>query len=917
MSTTRFQLSSGTFTQNWTDAGLITVNNSWANVPSIVGYLGDDPSSTATGVDPRNLTSATIGLTANVTANSISANPSGGGVYEYSGTGVTNSTIALNGSGSADFPHIVVYLDATGRENVRFQANIRDLDATDNAVQQVAVQYRVGGGPWQNVTGGYIADATDTGATKVTAIDIVLPADANNAADLEVRVLTTNAVGSDELVGVDDIVVSSQAVTDDTTAPELAAFNPTDPDDNAVAVDPGANLVLRFTEAVKAGTGSFTLSNGTDNRVFDITNPQVTISGNTVTIDPATDLVAGTTYTLTAPAGVIEDLAGNDYAGLANGALDFTVASNDPITIGEIQGLGHTSGYLNTRVKTDGVVTAIDTNGFYLQSAAGASDGDVRTSDGIFVFTGSAPAGVAKGDLLRIDATVGEFRAGGDARNLTVTQLTSPTIAKLGAATVESIVIGKNGLLPPTAIIDNDSFAVYDPTQDGIDFWESLEGMFVTVDAPQVVANTNGFGETYVVASGGAGATGVNARGGVTIAQGDYNPERLQLDEDSGLFNGFDDSYTTGDRLADVKGVINYAFQSYELLVTEAVTLTNDVELWKETTELQEAQDQLSVATYNLENLSAADSQDKLYSLAQDIVYNLNAPDILAAQEIQDADGAGTGAGLSGVPTANALIQAILDMGGPEYAYAEVAPSANNSTGGEPNGNIRNGFFYDPSRVTLVDGSVQLINDPVYNGTRRPLAASFEFNGETVTLVNVHLTSRLGSDPLYGANQPPNDAGDAARTAQAQGIRNWIDARLGADPDANIAVLGDFNGFSWEGSVTALTNGGKMQDLNTLLTAEERYSYVFDGNAQAIDHIVATKGLFQVAQFDAVHLNAELTEQFQLSTDHDPQLALFRLGPPAVEQLDWSITHTPADFGSPYGAGERGVPMWMAHWDYA
>jgi predicted extracellular nuclease len=913
MSTTRYSLASGSFIQRWTDAGLITANNNWANVPSIVGYLGDDPAGSATGVDPRNLTSPTLGLTPNVTANSTATNPSGGGVYEVA---LADPTIALNGSGTADFPHIVVYLDATGRENVRFQANVRDLDATDNAVQQVAVQYRIGGGPWQNVTGGYIADATDVGATKVTAIDVTLPADANNAGDLEVRVLTTNAPGNDELVGIDDIVISSAAAGADTTAPTLAAFNPTDPDDNAVAVDPGANIVLRFTEAVKAGTGSFTLSNGTDNRVFDITNPQVTISGNTVTIDPATDLVAGTTYTLTAPAGVIEDLAGNDYAGLPAGALDFTVASTNPITIGEIQGLGHTSGYVNTRVKTEGVVTAVDTNGYYIQSATGASDGDVRTSDGIFVFTGSAPAGVAKGDLLRVEALVSEFRPANDTRNLTITQLSNASIARLGAATVEEIVIGQGGLLPPTAIISNDGFGVYDPAQDGIDFYESIEGMFVTIDAPLVVANTNSFGETFVVASGGAGATGVNARGGITIAQGDYNPERLQLDEDSGIFDGFDQSYTTGDRLADVKGVISYAFQSYELLVAEAVTQTEDVTLWKETTELVEAQDQLSVATYNMENLSANDDLDKIYSLAEDIVFNLNAPDIIAAQEIQDADGAGTAAGLSGVPTAQALIQAILDMGGPQYAYAEVAPTANNSTGGEPNGNIRNGYFYDPSRVSLVDGSVQLINDPVYNGTRRPLAASFEFNGETVTLVNVHLTSRLGSDPLWGATQPPADAGDAARTAQAQAVRTWIDARLAADPDANIAVMGDFNGFTWEGSVTALTNGGKMQDLNTLLPAEERYSYLFEGNSQAIDHIVATNGLFQVAQFDAVHLNAEQPDALQLSTDHDPQMAVFKLGPAAVETLDWTITHTPADFGYPM-AGERFMALQPQHWAFA
>jgi predicted extracellular nuclease len=876
MSKVRHLLSSGSFTQDWSNAALITANNDWSGVASIVGYRGDDVI-TATGVDPRTILAAsTSEVVENVVANQVNPNTvSTGGVIEFDA--IPNRTIALNGSGTADAPSIVVYLDATGRENVRFQANIRDIDGSaDNAIQQVAVQWRVGGGNWENAA--YVADATEAGtATKVTAIDLVLPAGANNAADLEVRVITTNAVGNDEAVGIDDITVSSQPAQADVTPPTLAAFNPSDPDDGAVAVEANTNIVLRFSESVQAGTGGFTLSNGTDNRFIAIGNPQLTITGNTITIDPATDLVAGTTYTLTANAGVVEDAAGNDFGGLAAGALDFTVANPlQAITIGEIQGLGHRSGYVNAKVRTEGVVTAVDTIGYYIQSATGQSDGDARTSDGIFVF--GSTAGIAKGDLLRIDATVSEFRPGGDTRNLTITQLVSPTVAKLGTAAFEQVVLGQGGLLPPTAVIDDDGLTSYDPASDGIDFWESLEGMYITVDKPIAVSNTNDFGETYIVASGGAGATGMSAAGGITLSEGDYNPERLQLDQDTGLFGGFDNELSIGDRATDVKGVISYAFQSYELLVTEAVTVTQDVTLEREFTMLQEADDKLSVADYNLENLSAVDSMDKFYSLASDIVYNLNAPDILAVQEIQDADGAGTGSDLSGVPTANMLIQAILDMGGPQYAYVEVAPSAPNSTGGEPNGNIRNGYFYDPSRVTLVDGSVQLINDPIYNGTRRPLAASFEFNGETVTLVNVHSTSRLGSDPLYGAQQPPADAGDGARTAQAQGVRNWIDAKLAVDPAAKIAVVGDFNGFTWENAIKALTNGGKLQDLNILLPEEERYSYMFDGNQQQIDHIIATTNLLQVAEFDNVHLNAQQPDNLQLSTDHDAVIAVFQLG---------------------------------------
>lgn len=880
MTTVRHILAQGNFAQNWSNTGLITTANDWSNVPSIMGYRGDDIV-TATGVDPRTITApASSEVVVNVVANQVNPSTvSAGGVIEFDA--IANPTIALNGSGTADAPSIVVYLDATGRENIRFQANIRDLDASgDNAIQQVAVQWRIGAGPWTNIA--YIADATEANAaTLVNAVDVTLPAGANNQPDLQIRVITTNAVGNDEAIGIDDISVTSSATTADTTAPTLAAFDPFDPDDNAVGVDPGANIVIRFSEAVAAGAGSFTISDGAgDVRTIAITDAaQVSISGNTLTINPTANLIAGRDYQVIAPAGIVTDIAGNGFAGFGAGVLDFRTLSDQPITIGEIQGLGHSSQFVNAVVRTQGVVTAVDSNGFYLQSALGQSDGDHRTSDGIFVFTGSAPAGIARGDLMAVTATVSEFRPGNDARNLTVTQLTTPTLQKLGTAAFETVVVGTGGRLPPTSVIENDGLANYEPDSDGIDFWESLEGMYVTVDAPRAISNTNGFGETYVVASNGAGATGNSERGTLTLAEGDYNPERIQIDNDNGIFPGFDGQiFSIGDQLSDVKGVISYAFQSYELLVAEAVTVTEDVTLVKEVTTLQESRDQLSVATYNMLNLSAADGPTKLYALASDIVFNLNAPDIIAAQEIQDGDGAGTGAGLSGVPTAEALIQAILDLGGPLYAYAEIAPSANNSTGGEPNGNIRNGFFYDPARVQLQPNSLQLIDTPTFTGTRRPLVGTFDFNGEEITLVNVHFTSRLGSDPLWGAKQPPVDAGDAARTAQANAVRAFIDSKVAVDPSAKVAVLGDFNGFYWEGAVRALTNGGLMTDLHALLPEGERYSYIFDGNAQAIDHIVATGNLLGGAQVDVVRLNAEQPDAAQISSDHDPVLALFQLG---------------------------------------
>lgn len=199
------------FSQNWSNTGLIVNNDDWSAVPGIVGFLGNyDTVASPTNVDARTLLAPFATNDVDVIANQTNPDSlSSGGVAEFE---ITNPTIALNGSGTADAPHIVIYLNTTGQSNIRFTANIRDLDASaDDAAQQVNVQYRVGGtGNYENVTGGYIADATTTGtATQVTALNVTLPANANNQAMLEIRVLTTNAAGNDEWVGIDDISVTA------------------------------------------------------------------------------------------------------------------------------------------------------------------------------------------------------------------------------------------------------------------------------------------------------------------------------------------------------------------------------------------------------------------------------------------------------------------------------------------------------------------------------------------------------------------------------------------------------------------------------------------------------------------------------------------------------------------------------------
>ncbi|WP_309091862.1 Ig-like domain-containing protein, partial [Phenylobacterium sp.] len=168
-------------------------------------------------------------------------------------------------------------------------------------------------------------------------------------------------------------------------------------------------------------------------------------------------------------------------------------------------------------------------------------------------------------------------------------------------------------------------------------------------------------------------------------------------------------------------------------------------------------------------------------------------------------------------------------------------------------------------------------------GSRKPLAADFVFRGETITAIDVHSTSRLGSDPgLFGERQPPFAEGEDQRIAQSTAIRDWVADLVDANPDRHVAVMGDFNGFQFEESLTLLEQGGLFTNLSWKLEAGDRYSYIFEGNSQQIDHMLVTSELYENGEFDLVHLNTG--KGGTQPSDHDPVLGRFLIntGPTAV-----------------------------------
>ncbi len=178
-----------------------------------------------------------------------------------------------------------------------------------------------------------------------------------------------------------------------------------------------------------------------------------------------------------------------------------------------------------------------------------------------------------------------------------------------------------------------------------------------------------------------------------------------------------------------------------------------------------------------------------------------------------------------------------------------------------------------------------------FHNSREPLAADFVFNGQTVTVIDVHDYSRGGSDELYGQDQPPVISGDARRTAQADAVLHYMQGLEAANPDAKILVEGDFNGFYFEKALTDLgqtnstTGQPTLVNLVTTLPAAERYSYNFEGDSEQLDNLLVTPNLVGGALFDDVHVNtgqlahaATDPNGAGAASDHDPILAQLTLG---------------------------------------
>ncbi len=570
--------------------------------------------------------------------------------------------------------------------------------------------------------------------------------------------------------------------------------------------------------------------------------------------------------------------------------------------ISEIQGAGHISPLANRPVyNVHGIVTAIRADGFYMQDPD--PDDDPATSEGIFVYKRSVP-GVKAGDEVLVNAVVEEFNAGGiGSTYLTITQLENPYIVVIssGNELPEPVIIGEGGRIPPSVVIEDDANGSvakqndFDPENDGLDFYESLEGMRVQVNNAVAVSGTSQYKEIAVVGDNGAYATGMTARGGLVITADDFNPERIILDDGMRQIP----FVTTGDTAdGPIIGVIDYTYGNYKLQATESVHFSS-VGLEPEAPVADLSDGQIRIADYNILNMSGKDL-DRAETLADQIVNWMGSPDIIGFQEIQDEDGSTSTQSLSADGTYQIIIDAIIAAGGPEYGFVDIDPELNRD-GGVPGGNIRVGFIYRLDRgISVVEGvagdattATEVLNvngglalslnpgriDPTnaaFGDSRKPLVVAFEINGEILYLINNHFNSKGGDSPLFGDEQPPVLESEVQRLLQAQVVHDFVAEMLAIDPDANIVVMGDLNDFQFSAPVLLL-QGELLTNLVNTLPEDERYSYIYDGNSQILDQMLVSQNLLEkLVEYDILHLNSEFDYQNRFS-DHDPALAVFDL----------------------------------------
>lgn len=690
-----------------------------------------------------------------------------------------------------------------------------------------------------------------------------------------------------------------------------------------VLVTPGANP--SSTGIVVTGNLSSIGGSATEPFFDDGTNGDATAGNNTFSF--STVITVNTTPgSKTLPIS-ISDAQGR--SGSATITLTVTAAPLN-LSIHDIQGPGDTSPVAGRLVSTTGIVTAVVSNGFFIQNPDSAVDADPNTSEGVFVFTSSRPAAVATvGNLVQVTGTVNEFIPSGDPN--------SPPSTEISGSPAISLISSGNPLPTPVTLTAADT----DPAGP-IDQLEKYEGMRVHVDVMTVTGPTDGnLSEANATSTSNGIFFGVIAgiaqpfrEPGVqlpdplppgspaNVPRWDSNPEILRVN--TAVQNGSTKlDVTTGATVTSLTGPLDFNSRFYSILTDpdSGAAASGNVSA---TPVPVAAANELTIANFNMERfydtvddpgtsdvaLTATAFANRLNKASLAIRNVLNTPDIIGVEEMEHlttlqalASKISSDAIAAGQPDPN--YQAFLvegnDVGGIDVGL--LVKSTINVISVEQVG--KDTTFIQP------DGAAALLND------RPPLvlmATASQPGSDTslpFTMVVNHLRSLLSiDDPVDGARVR------AKRAAQAEFLANLLQSHQSAGEnvisvcdcnsfefsDGYVDVLGTILGHPAPADQVVLASPDLVDpdfiDLATTLPHDQQYSYDFNGSHQVLDHVVVSQGMLaKLSRFAIARNDADFPEVFRNDpnrperiSDHDMPVAYFTLPEPTPPVL-----HLPAD----------------------
>lgn len=554
----------------------------------------------------------------------------------------------------------------------------------------------------------------------------------------------------------------------------------------------------------------------------------------------------------------------------------------------EIQGTSFTTPVDGEEVTTrNNVVTVLADNGFFMQMTEREEECAEQASRGLFVFTSGSPS-VSPGDLVDITATAVDFNGS--------TQLTdNPNINVVGSAPIPEPVTFNATTPDPSPRIVPDLYR--------------YQSMLVRVENAISTSGSDRFGNFYVDAGGEVDVErnfrqpGLPFPGQPGLPVWGGSQQLFEIATRPGDFpSNFDIEVPRGTTILEAEGPLTFAFGEHVLWPTALTIEDFDIEDTVAGVRPPEG-DEFGIGALNLLDLfgpSGGGSTPGGYNdrLAKHAVYIcdlMQAPTILGVQEV------------GGQETLEELADEIEDECGVSYdAYTPAETPSSFTTG------------------ALVHTSVQ-------NVTTEGLGAGETFGNNSRVhdrlpfLVNGDITTDEGLFPvsmlvLHNRSRIGLDSGDQfvrdKRLAQSESIAQMVQDLQDANPGIALSVVGDFNAFEFTDGIVdvvgeisgTVTPGDQELEGNvavspplvnqvTELPPEERYSFIFEGSAQVLDHILTSEALtagvtgrqYVRANSDAPSSNTFLSDPNTTlrSSDHDGMVVY--VSPTATEITSVSI----------------------------